>query len=64
MRLPETLGGITEAKSKENTLRESDDWFDKHTVKRNMSELTKLGSQFDKVTKEARNLDQRMPPSI
>ena len=55
----ETLGGITEA-ARELALRESDDWFDKHTVKRNMSELTKLGSQFDKVAKEARNLDQRM----
>ena len=55
----ETLGGITEA-ARELALREVDDWFDKHTVKRNMSELTKLGSQFDKVAKEARNLDQRM----
>ena len=55
----ETLGGITEA-ARELALRESDDWFDKHTIKRNMSELTKLGSQFDKVAKEARNLDQRM----
>ena len=55
----ETLGGITEA-ARELALREADDWFDKHTVKRNMSELTKLGTQFDKVAKEARNLDQRM----
>ena len=55
----ETLGGITEA-ARELALREADDWFDKHTIKRNMSELTKLGSQFDKVAKEARNLDQRM----
>ena len=55
----ETLGGITEA-ARELALRESDDWFDKHTIKRNMSELTKLGSQFDKVAKEARSLDQRM----
>ena len=54
----ETLGGITEA-ARELALREADDWFDKHTIKRNMSELTKLGSQFDKVAKEARNLDQR-----
>ena len=55
----ETLGGITEA-ARELALREADDWFDKHTIKRNMSELTKLGTQFDKVAKEARNLDQRM----
>ena len=55
----ETLGGITEA-ARELALRESDDWFDKHTIKRNMGELTKLGAQFDKVAKEARGLDQRM----
>ena len=55
----ETLGGITEA-ARELALREADDWFDKHTIKRNMSELTKLGTQFDKVAKEAKNLDQRM----
>ena len=55
----ETLGGITEA-ARELALREADDWFDKHTIKRNMSELTKLGTQFDKVAKEARNLDQRL----
>jgi hypothetical protein len=55
----ETLGGITEA-AKTLLLGESDDWFDKVTIKRNMSELDKLGSQFDKVAKEANSLDQRM----
>ena len=55
----ETLGGITAA-ARELALREADDWFDKHTIKRNMNELNKLGSQFDKVAKEARNLDQRL----
>ena len=55
----ETLSGITEA-ARELALREADDWFDKHTIKRNMNELNKLGSQFDKVAKEARNLDQRL----
>jgi len=55
----ETLGGITEA-ARTLAIREAGDWFDKHTVKRNMSELDKLGKQFDKVAVEARNLDQRM----
>ncbi len=59
VQVAETLGGITEA-ARELALRESDDWFDKHTIKRNMSELSKLGAQFDKVAKEARGLDQRM----
>ena len=55
----ETLGGITEA-ARTLAIREAGDWFDKHTVKRNMSELDKLGKQFDKVALEARALDQRM----
>jgi hypothetical protein len=55
----ETLGGITEA-ARTLAIKEAGDWFDKHTVKRNMSELDKLGKQFDKVAVEARNLDQRM----
>src|SRR5210317_2659652 len=55
----ETLGGITEA-ARTLAIREAGDWFDKHTVKRNMSELDKLGKQFDKVALEAKALDQRM----
>ena len=40
----ETLGGITDWMVREHfiQLREADDWFDKHTIKRNMSELTKV----------------------
>jgi len=57
--IAETLGGITEA-ARTLAIRESGDWFDKHTVKRNMSELDKLGKQFDKVALEAKSLDQRM----
>ena len=59
VKVAETLGGITEA-ARTLAIREGDDWFDKHTVKRNMSELDKLGKQFDKVALEARALDQRM----
>ena len=57
--IAETLGGITEA-ARTLAIHEGDDWFDKHTVKRNMSELDKLGKQFDKVALEAKALDQRM----
>jgi hypothetical protein len=57
--IAEVLGGITEA-ARELAVNEQDNWFDAHTVKRNMSELTKLGSQFDKVAVEAKNLDQRL----
>ena len=48
LKCTETLGGITEEHLKNTTIRETGDWFDKHTVKRNMSELDKLGKQFDK----------------
>ena len=60
-KVAETLGGITEA-ARTLAIREAGDWFDKHTVKRNMSELDKLGKQFDKVALEERlyPLDQRM----
>ena len=57
--IAETLGGITEA-ARTLAIHEAGDWFDKHTVKRNMSELDKLGKQFDKVALEAKSLDQRM----
>ena len=55
----ETLGGITDA-ARELAVNEADDWFDAHTVKRNMNELTKLGKAFDQVAVEAKNLDQRL----
>jgi len=57
--IAETLGGITEA-ARTLAIHEGDDWFDRHTVKRNMSELDKLGKQFDKVALEAKALDQRL----
>ena len=59
VKVAETLGGITEA-ARTLAIREGDDWFDKHTVKRNMSELDKLGKQFDKCASEAKSLDQRL----
>jgi ribosomal protein L9 len=54
-----TLGGIVEA-AKEMTLRESGDWFDAVTVKRNMNELDKLGKSFDKFAIEAKAMDERL----
>ena len=55
----ETLGGITEA-ARTLAIHEGDDWFDKQTIKRNMSELDKLGKEFDKCAVEANALDQRL----
>jgi len=57
--IAETLGGIIEA-AQELAINETDDWFDRRTVKRNMGELKKLGGQFDTVVTESKKLDQRL----
>jgi len=49
----ETLGGIADA-AQEYTLREGGDWFDRVTIKRNMNELKKLQSAFEKESIEAK----------
>jgi len=54
-----TLGGIVEA-AKELTLRETADWFDGVTVKRNMTELDKMDKSFQKFAVEARAMDERL----
>ena len=43
-----------------HTLRETDDWFDKVTVNRNMKELTNLSKSFNKVATDAQSLQERM----
>ena len=45
---------------KENTIRETEDWFDKVTVGRNMKELTTLSKSFGKFAQEAQGLQERM----
>ena len=46
--------------AKNHTLSETEDWFDKITVNRNMKELTNLSKSFDKISTEANALQQRM----
>ena len=46
--------------AKSHTLSETEDWFDKITVNRNMKELTGLSKQFGKIATEAKSLQQRM----
>lgn len=58
-KIAETLGAITDAAG-QLAISEGDDWFDKHTVKRNFGDLKKMGGQFDKIAKESAQLDQRM----
>ena len=55
----ETLGGIADA-AQEYTLREGGDWFDRVTIKRNMNELKKLQSAFEKESLEAKSQQQRL----
>lgn len=55
----ETLGGIADA-AQEYTLREGGDWFDRVTIKRNMNELKKLQSGFEKEAIEAAAQQQRL----
>jgi len=43
-----------------HTLRETDDWFDKVTVNRNMKELNGLAGSFQKVATEAQAMQERM----
>ena len=59
MQIAETLGGIADA-AQEYTLREGGDWFDRVTIKRNMSELKKLQTGFEKEAVEAQSQQQRL----
>ena len=59
MQIAETLGGIADA-AQEYTLREGGDWFDRVTIKRNMSELKKLQTGFEKEAVEAAQQQQRL----
>ena len=57
--LAERLSKLAET-AKQHTLQETEDWFDKITVNRNMKELTGLSNQFKKVATEAQSLQERM----
>ena len=52
-----TLSDIANA-ARVHTLRETEDWFDKVTVNRNMKELTNLSKNFDKLSEEASSVQQ------
>ena len=54
-----TLSDIANA-AKVHTLRETEDWFDKVTVNRNMKELTNLSKNFGKLSEEASAVQQRL----
>ena len=60
--LKEIANSLSEiaTKAKTYTLSETDDWFDKVTVNRNMKELTTLSKSFGKFAQEAHGLQERM----
>lgn len=60
--LKEIASSLSEiaTKAKTYTLSETDDWFDKVTVNRNMKELTTLSKSFGKFAEEAQGLQERM----
>ena len=47
-------------KAKTHTVQETEDWFDKVTVSRNMKDLTGLSKSFNKIAGEAHTLQERM----
>ena len=60
--LKEIASSLSEiaTKAKTYTLSETEDWFDKVTVNRNMKELTTLSKSFGKFAQEAQGLQERM----
>ena len=58
-KISEKLGWIA-SQAKSHTLSETEDWFDKITVNRNMKELTGLSKQFGKIAQESKSLQQRL----
>ena len=48
------------SQAKSHTLSETEDWFDKITINRNMKELTGLSKQFSKISSESEALQQRL----
>jgi hypothetical protein len=55
----EKLSNIAKT-AKTHTLRETEEWFDKITINRNMKDLGSLSGQFSKIANEAQGLQERM----
>ena len=59
MEIAETFARIAESAEK-FTMNETDDWFDKATVGRNMKELARCSTDFRKLAQESHLTEQRM----
>jgi hypothetical protein len=55
----EKLANIAKT-ARTHTLRETEEWFDKITINRNMKDLGSLSGQFSKIANEAQGLQERM----
>jgi len=55
----EKLSNIAKT-ARTHTLRETEEWFDKITINRNMKELNNLSGQFSKIANDAQGLQERM----
>ena len=58
-KISEKLSWIA-GQAKSHTLQETESWFDKITVNRNMKELTGLSKSFGKIAQESNSLQQRL----
>ena len=58
-KIAEKLSWIA-GQAKSHTLSETEEWFDRITVNRNMKELTGLSNSFSKIAGEAKSLQERM----
>jgi hypothetical protein len=59
MEIAETLGNISDA-AERFTMNETEDWFDKNTVGRNVKELKRHSAEFAKLAREGTIIQQRM----
>jgi chemotaxis regulatin CheY-phosphate phosphatase CheZ len=59
MEIAQTLSEIAKSAQK-FTMNETDDWFDRNTVDRNMKELAKHSQEFQKLARENYVAEQRM----
>ena len=58
-KIAEKLSWIA-GQAKSHTLSETEEWFDRITVNRNMKELTGLSNNFSKIAGEAKSIQERM----
>ena len=57
--IAERLSGLAQMAEK-TVLEETDDWFDKVTIGRNMKELKKINDEFQKTARDAKSVQERM----